>query len=489
MESVAKISTLKKDKHPLKISSKGRTLKRTQKVITSSDEAPPKKKSKKTSNVDEQMKILKEAFAKVKKKEDANKSNLSNYLPGSSTEISKKSLKSPAKTADKTILHHSDVHSISQQVSSSKLGGPSITSNEVIFPPINIVEKYSAKAQIENSNQILLNNSHESPQSNSIIVDFIRCSPLEFNSALNQELLENSVKKPVHITLEQKSNEVSLGGQTSTTEILGPISVTQTQMHSEKEDIILKTTFEAKVHADTNSQTLKEISKNDEATKTQIQVPVDSVHAGEALSKKQASIGFGESAIYVAQSNPSLNVDLMKLQEENYIEAFYRMHTELMERMDFLTAQNQTIIQQLVLIFQKLDKTSNEETEKLSETFSSPLKGFPLKELEEFNKFESEDGKETRAKLYKHLLNNGGFSLRSFLSCAMRQTISDKLVCSFTWNGQDDTIKFSETKVANVFYQSSKRCINFQGPLNKEEFKTHMLEVLRHTKQRFRKNF
>lgn len=30
------------------------------------------------------------------------------------------------------------------------------------------------------------------------------------------------------------------------------------------------------------------------------------------------------------------------------------------------------------------------------------------------------------------------------------------------------------------------KCINFKGPLNKEEFKTHMLEMLRHKKQRFR---
>ncbi|XP_043470913.1 uncharacterized protein LOC122504081 [Leptopilina heterotoma] len=69
----------------------------------------------------------------------------------------------------------------------------------------------------------------------------------------------------------------------------------------------------------------------------------------------------------------------------------------------------------------------------------------------------------------------------------MKQTLTDKLVYSFTWNGGENSLKFGDTTVANAFYLSAKKCSNFDGPANKEIFKSHMLEVLRHTKQRYKK--
>ncbi|XP_051162243.1 uncharacterized protein LOC127282171 [Leptopilina boulardi] len=160
----------------------------------------------------------------------------------------------------------------------------------------------------------------------------------------------------------------------------------------------------------------------------------------------------------------------------------------MLQRLDSLEAQNQQILQQQYMIFQELNRINNVEKEKLSETFLSPLTGYPLNEFSEFNFFESEEGKETRTKLYNHLLNNGGTSLRSFLSNALRQTLTDKLVCNFTWNGKKDTMNFGNTRLANVLYQSAKQCMNLKGPLNKEDYKSHMFEVLRHTKQRYRSN-
>lgn len=61
----------------------------------------------------------------------------------------------------------------------------------------------------------------------------------------------------MHITLGQKSDEVSFGDQTSIKEILKPTSVPLVQKHSEKEDM-LKKPFEIETHVDTDSQTLKE---------------------------------------------------------------------------------------------------------------------------------------------------------------------------------------------------------------------------------------
>ncbi|XP_051168716.1 uncharacterized protein LOC127286358 isoform X1 [Leptopilina boulardi] len=55
----------KQDKHPLKTSRSGRTLKRSQKVITSSDDGSSSKKSKTTTEVDEKIANLKEKYATI----------------------------------------------------------------------------------------------------------------------------------------------------------------------------------------------------------------------------------------------------------------------------------------------------------------------------------------------------------------------------------------------------------------------------------------
>ncbi|XP_051173087.1 uncharacterized protein LOC127289289 [Leptopilina boulardi] len=55
----------KQDKHPLKTSRSGRTLNRSQKVITSSDDGSSLKKSKTTTEVDEKMANLKEKYATI----------------------------------------------------------------------------------------------------------------------------------------------------------------------------------------------------------------------------------------------------------------------------------------------------------------------------------------------------------------------------------------------------------------------------------------
>ncbi|XP_051168717.1 uncharacterized protein LOC127286358 isoform X2 [Leptopilina boulardi] len=90
-------------------------------------------------------------------------------------------------------------------------------------------------------------------------------------------------------------------------------------------------------------------------------------------------------------------------------------------------------------------------------------------------------------RIYNHLINMGGVTLRQFLANSLKQIMTDNLVCSFTWNKGSDTLAFGNTKVSNVLFQSAKKCINFEGPANKQIFKDHMLEVLRHTKQRHRK--
>ena len=90
--------------------------------------------------------------------------------------------------------------------------------------------------------------------------------------------------------------------------------------------------------------------------------------------------------------------------------------------------------------------------------------------------------------------------------------MTDELVSQFTWLGDKKSNQFGDTRVANVLYgrfsiyilhdkpdielykpsvfisAAAQKCPYFPGPTDKTQFKTEILEVLRTTKQRFRKS-
>ncbi|XP_043472912.1 uncharacterized protein LOC122505396 isoform X2 [Leptopilina heterotoma] len=180
-----------------------------------------------------------------------------------------------------------------------------------------------------------------------------------------------------------------------------------------------------------------------------------------------------------------VDLELFQRSSEKINDASFK--TRVLDILDVLREQNKMILRQQEIILKELSKNNNATERKLSESLLTPLRGFPIETVERFQEFESEIGKESRTRVYNHLVNMGGATLRNFLSNSLRRLLTDNLVCSFTWNGGDNTLKFGDTRIANVLYQASKRCENFDGPTNKEIFKHHMLEVLRHTKQRHRK--
>ncbi|XP_051156217.1 uncharacterized protein LOC127278520 [Leptopilina boulardi] len=157
----------------------------------------------------------------------------------------------------------------------------------------------------------------------------------------------------------------------------------------------------------------------------------------------------------------------------------------LKEQNKTLIRQNEKISEQQENILLELSKQKKSEDKELSHKLFRPPDGFPLQTVAEFMTLESGD-KAERTKLRNYLLSLGGVSIRHFLSASLRQVMTDKLVCQFTWPGGAESVEFGNTKVANVLYSAAQKCSNFEGPKDKNTFKTHMLEVLRNTKQRYR---
>ena len=42
--------------------------------------------------------------------------------------------------------------------------------------------------------------------------------------------------------------------------------------------------------------------------------------------------------------------------------------------------------------------------------------------------------------------------MREFFAMSVKITMTDDLVCQFTWLGNNDTAKFGDTRISNVFF-------------------------------------
>ena len=54
---------------------------------------------------------------------------------------------------------------------------------------------------------------------------------------------------------------------------------------------------------------------------------------------------------------------------------------------------------------------------------------------------------------YDHLLTLGAATIQQFLSGALKQIMTDSLVCKFTWHGGENSIQFGDTRVANMLFR------------------------------------
>lgn len=73
MDKGTKLLGRKSDKQPNKISKSGRTIKRSQKVITSSSDEAPRKKSKPSLAIDKELVTLKQKLSNIREKRSISK--------------------------------------------------------------------------------------------------------------------------------------------------------------------------------------------------------------------------------------------------------------------------------------------------------------------------------------------------------------------------------------------------------------------------------
>ncbi|CAH0546522.1 unnamed protein product [Brassicogethes aeneus] len=116
------------------------------------------------------------------------------------------------------------------------------------------------------------------------------------------------------------------------------------------------------------------------------------------------------------------------------------------------------------------------------------VQGYPIKTLEQFYIMENPENEEARIKMGKRLLTLGAITMREFASMAIKETVSDEVITKFTWEGNQNMKKFDNTQLSTLIFDSAKECEMFEGPSCIAEFKTHISEVFRATKQRFKKS-
>ncbi|XP_043475032.1 uncharacterized protein LOC122506782 [Leptopilina heterotoma] len=132
---------------------------------------------------------------------------------------------------------------------------------------------------------------------------------------------------------------------------------------------------------------------------------------------------------------------------------------EIRQKSDEIFNQNKEILQLL---------RSRFSTEQLANKLYQHLDGFPLSTVEQFSNLEEITSKPERQKVHDHLIQLGGTSLKEFLSCALRQVMTDELVLNFTWQKQKDTEKFGDTRISNIFFSVEKAIENISALLEPE---------------------
>lgn len=155
------------------------------------------------------------------------------------------------------------------------------------------------------------------------------------------------------------------------------------------------------------------------------------------------------------------------------------LYTEMSKDITKIYEQNKKIIQ-------ILETRNNYDERNLERTLFQSPKGFPLSSMEEYRNFEESENIEIIINMKNRLVVLGGTKLRQFLTNALKQLMTDELVCQFSWPGSINSEKFGDTKITNLMFESAKQCPHFVGPHSIVEFKNEILEVLRVTKQRYR---
>ncbi|XP_051158487.1 uncharacterized protein LOC127279890 [Leptopilina boulardi] len=156
------------------------------------------------------------------------------------------------------------------------------------------------------------------------------------------------------------------------------------------------------------------------------------------------------------------------------------------EQNERIINQNDKIILQNEQILEKMSQETIGEAN-LDDTLYEPLNGFPINTLDQFIYLNEKEQKSLRKKLFQHLVALGGPRLRDFLNCAVKQTFTDELINQLSWDGKGAYQKLGDTRVCNTLYLAANQRIGVRARSNKLDFKTDIQEILRVTKQRFRK--
>ncbi|XP_043480102.1 uncharacterized protein LOC122509870 isoform X2 [Leptopilina heterotoma] len=174
------------------------------------------------------------------------------------------------------------------------------------------------------------------------------------------------------------------------------------------------------------------------------------------------------------------NIEEVLQETSNRLRNVENLYTEMSNDIKKIYEQNQKILQ-------ILEGKKNYDERNLGRTLFQSPEGFPLSSMEEYEDFKASENNEIIVNLKNRLIQIGGTKLREFLNYALKQLMTDELVSQFSWPGSIKSEKFGDTKISNLLFESAKQSTYFVGPHSISEFKNEMLEVLRITKQRYRK--
>ncbi|CAH0549685.1 unnamed protein product [Brassicogethes aeneus] len=122
---------------------------------------------------------------------------------------------------------------------------------------------------------------------------------------------------------------------------------------------------------------------------------------------------------------------------------------------------------------------------KPSNSVTKAINGFPLTTVEEFEDMEKDDKVENCLEMASRLTILGAADLRSFVALAIKEIMVDALVVKFSWCGLRGNKMFNRTKLCALIFEAAMDCTRFNGPSDMSEFKEHVDEVFRTTKQRY----
>lgn len=427
-------------KNQSRVSSRGRNITTPKSILSTSEDELTAKKSKKSSSLDEKMKVLKNLAVQFQLRETTNISGEKNSPALVNAVITTGSNNSSLLHVSKGKSNQSN----QKEIDDLSQGMDFDTVHDVIATSSDNSQMVRCSGnEISKLNETKTNNL-TSDENSSVKADLI-ITPHSVNS--NSGKIPDKLNQKNSCNMSQvKNSEVcdsKLRVGSSKASQFPPNRTTNSEESEESFNNNLRKTL----------MFASNFSETSNRTETFVDLPILNIPPGTFED-------FGEISRHLQVLKSSVD--------------------EIQQKSDEIFNQNKEILQLL---------RSRFSTEQLANKLYQHLDGFPLSTVEQFFNLEEITNKHERQKVHDHLIQLGGTSLKEFLSCALRQVMTDELVLKFTWQKQKNTEKFGDTRISNIFFQAAVNCPLFTGPDSKAAYKETMLGVLKSTKQRCRNKF